>query len=224
MVSKVLASTLLMGLVAAPAFAQNEGQLKDFFEGRRVTVRMDMPGTKDGVNLYPESRRDVDFADYRNNLRRYGPAIRSGDTAIVTLVKVKKDHIEFQLNGGGFGTFFDDTDTSVNIRLLDKSNRERELERQIKNEDNRYRRNQMQRELNDMRDYRERENRRIMVERERLSEYKRDRVAMQRENGGSRFNLWFNGRVPYDIRPDDVMRALAEFVDFRGRGWGDERR
>ena len=109
-----------VGLAAVPAFAQDEGRLKDFFEGRRVVVRLDMPGTKDGVNVYPDRRRDLDLGDYRDNLRRYGPAIRAGEMAMVTLVKVKKDHIEFQLDGGGFGTFWDDTDTSVSVRLVDR--------------------------------------------------------------------------------------------------------
>jgi hypothetical protein len=97
----------LVGLAATPASAQDENRLKDFFEGRRVVVRLDMPGTKDGVNVYPDRRRDLDLSDYRDNLRRYGPALRAGEMAVVTLVKVKKDHIEFQLNGGGFGTFWD---------------------------------------------------------------------------------------------------------------------
>jgi hypothetical protein len=216
--NKVLLSTLLLAITATPAFAQNEALLKDYFEGRRVVVRMDMPGTKDGVNVYPESRRDVNLAEYRTNLRRFGPAIRAGETAMVTLVKVKNDLIEFQLDGGGFGTFFDDTDTSVYIPYVDKSNRERELERRVRDEDNRYRRSELQRELNDLRNRRERENTRIRIERERISEYKRERVAVQRVNGGSRFNIRFNGRVPYDLRPEDIMAALSEYLDFRGRG------
>ena len=137
---------------------------------------------------------------------------------MVTLVKVKKDHIEFQLDGGGFGTFWDDTETSVSVRLVGKSDRERDLERMIKNEDDRYRRRQMERELDALRDRRDRENDRIRREAERLSEYKQQRVAAKRFNGGSRFNVWFNGRVPYDLRPEDIMDALGGYIDFR-RGY-----
>ena len=43
---------------------------------------------------------------------------------------------------------------------------------------------------------RDRENRRIAVERERLSEAKRIRIAEQRLRGGSRFNLRYDDRVP----------------------------
>src|SRR4051812_11694693 len=114
---------------AAPAAAQNESALKSYFEGRRVTLRMDMPGTSDGVDVHADARRAVDFGKYKDDLKRYGTAIRSGDSVTVTLVKEKKDLIEFQLGGGGFGTFGDDTSTSANIPFVEKSSRERELEK-----------------------------------------------------------------------------------------------
>lgn len=216
MANTVLVSTVLLLTLAAPAAAQNESDLKYFFEGRLVTVRIDMPGTKDGVNVYPEVRRSIDLNRYRGDLRQYGPALRAGDTAMVTLVKVKDDLIEFQLGGGGFGTFLDNTDTSAYIPLVAKSDRERFLETRVREEDNRGRRRQLQRELDGLRDYRERENRRIWAARERLSELKRERVAYSRMNGGSRFNLRYVRRVPFGVTPEDIMAALAEFVDFRG--------
>ncbi len=216
---------LVLGLVvltpAAPAAAPDrsftEALLKDVFEGRRVTVRIDMPGTKDGVNVYPQNRRDLDVHRYRNDLRRHGVALRAGDSAIVTLVKVKDDLIEFQLDGGGFGTFFDDTSTTVDIPLMGKTDRERSLERRIRNEDDRGRRRQLERELSELRRWREMENHRIMFERERLSVYKEERVAVQRMHGGSRFNIRFDRRVPYGFGPDDIMAVLAEYVDFNDR-------
>ena len=42
---------LAAAAAATPAFAQNESSLKSFFEGRRVTVKIDMPGTSDGVDI-----------------------------------------------------------------------------------------------------------------------------------------------------------------------------
>lgn len=214
----LVSSLLVAAPTAAPDRLSLEAMLKDVFEGRRVTVRLDMPGTKDGVNVYPELRRDLDVGRYRDDLRRYGVALRAGDTAIVTLVKVKDDLIEFQLDGGGYGTFFDDTDTSVHIPLIGKTDRERSLERRIRDERDRDRRRQMERELSDLRRWRDRENHRIRIERERLSEYKAERVFVRRLRGGSRFNIRFDRRVPYDFGPDDIMAALSEYVDFGG-GW-----
>ena len=72
----------------------------------------------------------------------------------------------------------------------------------------------MQRELDELRERRERENRRIQIERERAEELKRARVADERLRGGSRFNLRYDGNVPSGMRPEDVMAALAEYVDF----------
>lgn len=215
----IVLSTALAMTLTVPAAATDNTELRDFFEGRRVTLRIDMPGTKDGVNVFPESRRDLDLAEYRNNLRRHGVAIQAGETAMITLVKVKDDLIEFQLDGGGYGTFFDDTDTSVYIPSVEKSDRERSLERRIREETDRNRRRQLERDLDGLREWRRRENRRIEAERERLSERKEARVFNRRLNGGSRFNLRFRGRVPYDLRPEDIMGALAEYVDFDGR-WG----
>ena len=217
MVKPVLVSTVLLLALAAPAAAQNEAALKSYFEGRRVTLRMDMPGTSDGVDVHADARRAIDYAKYRDDLKRYGTAIRAGDTIVVTLVKVKNDLIEFQLGGGGFGTFGDDTSTSANLKLVEKSEREKNLEKRVRDEDDRDRRRQLQRELDDLRDRRERENRRIMAERERLEEQKRERIAEERLRGGSRFNLRYEDRVPAGMRPEDMMAAMAEYVDFGGR-------
>ena len=215
MVTRIIPTLLLLAL-AAPAAAQNEAALKSYFEGKRITVRMDMPGDADGVDVHADARVAVDYGKYKDKLKRYGTAIHSGETVVVTLVKVKKDLIEFQLGGGGFGTFGDDTSTSANIPLVEKSSRERDLEKRIKDEDDRDRRRRLERELDDLRDRRERENRRIMAERARIEEQKRERIAEERLRGGSRFNLRYEDRVPAGMRPEDVVAALAEYVDFGG--------
>jgi hypothetical protein len=201
--------------LAAPVAAQNETALKSYFEGQRVTLRIDMPGTSDGVDVHADASRAVDYQRYRDDLKRYGTAIRAGDSVVVTLVKMKKDLIEFQLGGGGFGTFGDDTSTSSNIPLVERSEREKNLEKRVREEDDRERRRELQRDLDDLRERRERENRRIMAERERVEERKRERIAEERLRGGSRFNLRYQGSVPPGMRPEELIAALTEYVDFR---------
>ena len=202
---------------STPAGAQTEAALKSYFEGKRVTLRLDMPGSADGVDVHADASRAVDFKRYNNDLKRYGTAIRSGDSVPITLVKVKDDLIEFHLAGGGFGTFGDDTSTSASIPFVDKSQHEKDLEKRVKNEEDRDRRRQLQSELDEVRGRRERENRRIAAERERIEEIKKERIAERRLRGGSRFNLRYKDEVPPGLRPEDVMRALAEYVDFGGR-------
>jgi len=200
--------------VSAPAQAQNEDALKAYFEGHRVAVRVDMPGTQEGVDVHADARQAVDLNAYRNDLRKYGVAIHAGQSAMVTLVKVKKDLIEFHLDGGGYGTFGDDTSTTVSMPLVEKSEREKELEHRIKDEADHDKRREMQRELDELRDHRERENRRIEAEKARIEAEKTALLAERRLHGGSRFNIRYQDRVPPGMRPQDVMAALAEYVDF----------
>jgi hypothetical protein len=214
-VSTGVTACLAVLTLAVPAAAQNETALKSYFEGRRVTLRIDMPGTSGGVDVQADVDRAVDYQRYGDDLKRYGTAIHAGDSVSVTLVKVKKDLVEFQLGGGGFGTFGDDTSTSVTMRLVEKSEREKNLERRVREEDDRDRRRALQRDLDGLRDGRERENRRITVERERAEERKRERVAGERLSGGSRFNLRYADRVPVSMRPEDLIQALTEYIDFR---------
>ena len=176
---------------AAPAAAQDEAMLKSYFEGRRIVMRLDMPGSSDGVNVRMDTSPAIDFKEYGTDIKRYGVALVSGDSVPITLIRVKKDVIEFQIAGGGFGTFGDDTSTSVYLPLVEKSNREKDLER------------------------------RINADKARLEAEKRDRVAEQRLRSGSRFNLRWHDRVPARVQPDDIVRALAEYVDFRGADRND---
>jgi hypothetical protein len=194
--------------IATPAGAQDEAALKSYFEGKRVVVRIDMPGAADGVDVRGDRDRTMNIQRYRNDLRRYGTAIHAGEGVTVTLIKVKKDNIEFQLAGGGFGTFGDDASTSVNYPDVQKSNREKDLEKKVKAETDRDRKRELQHELDDLRDRRE--------------EQKRERIAEQRLRGGSRFNIRYEDRVPVGVKPDDIVATLAEFVDFRaGEGGGE---
>jgi len=209
-------AVVLLTAPAASALAQDENALKAYFEGRRIVLRMDMPGSADGVDVQLDPARGIDYKKYRENLKRYGIAIGSGDTSTVTMIKLKKDLIEFQIGGGGFGTFGDDTSTSSNVHLLEKSDREKDLEKRIKDEKDKDRKRALQRDLDDLRDRRERENRILRAESERIEEAKKERIAAQRLHSGSRFNLRWSSKVPVNLTSEDVVKALAEYIDFRG--------
>jgi hypothetical protein len=160
--------------IARPVSAQDEAALKSRFEGKRVMVRIDMPGSAGGIDVRGDGDRTMNMQRYRTDLRQYGAAIRAGDSVTVTLVKVKKDNIEFQLAGGGFGTFGDDASPTVNYPDVEKSNREKDVEKRVKSETDRDRKRQLQRELDDLRNARERENRTL-----------RSNVSASRSRSGS---------------------------------------
>jgi hypothetical protein len=211
-----LAVTVLAA-AAAPAHAQSEWELKQAFEGKFVIVKMDMPATQRGVDLYPDREPAVDFRAYSARVREFGVALKPGDRIMVTTVRVKKKNIEFQLGGGGYGVFGDDTGY-VYVPEEGKSRREKDLERDIKDERDYERRRRMQRELDDLRRDRERENRRARSESRELTERKQSEIAAKRLDAGSRFNLWFEeGRLEARApTPREVRLMLAQFLDFEG--------
>ena len=201
--------------LAAPAEAQTEWDLKQAFEGKFVVVKMDMPATHRGVDLYPDRQPAVDFREYSARVREFGVALRAGDRIMVTTVRVKKKNIEFQLGGGGYGVLGDDSGY-VYVPDETKSRRERDLEKNIKDERDPDRRRRMQRELDDLRRDRERENRRRDAEERELTQRKQSEIASKRLDAGSRFNLWFDeyrlaSRLP---TPREMRLMLAEFLDF----------
>lgn len=211
---KTLVATLCATLVASHAYAQSEAALKDYFEGKTVVVKMDMPATQAGVDVFADARRPINFDEYSARLKSAGIALKNGDSVMITKIRVKDKIIEFQLGGGGYGTFGDDTSTSVYVPSEGKSKREKDLERDIKNESDAARRKRMQNELDDLRREREREDRRNQAAATAASEEKKARLAEQRLHAGSRFNIRYQNGVPPGVTPGGIMAALADYVEF----------
>jgi hypothetical protein len=210
---RVLLPVCLVAAFAAPAYAQSEPELRDFFEGKSVVIKLDMPATQEGIDVFPDARRAIDFAQYSARLKSTGVAIRNGESVMVTKIRVKEKLIEFQLAGGGYGTFGDDTG-SVSAVTVPKSNREKDLERLVKSETDRDRQRRLQRELDDLRSDRQREDARNRAVAASAEEAKKARIATNRLHSGSRFNIRYAEGVPRGLDADGVMRALAEYVEF----------
>jgi hypothetical protein len=135
----------------------------------------------------------------------------------VTGVVVKNDRIEFQLNGGGFGTFFDDSSSTVNPKTVDKSSYEKQLERDISNTTDPDQKRQLQRDLDRERSRRERQEDDNRAAAQIASQIKAQKIADQRLQGGSRFNLRWSGAVPPgENNPDAVMKLLSDYVSLAG--------
>ena len=136
---------------------------------------------------------------------------------IVSYFSVKKDMIEFQLNGGGFGTFGDDTNTTVVAKVVPKSDYEKSLEQQIASTDDPDKKRQLQRDLDRERARREHQDAINQSAAQVASQIKAQQVMDQRMQGGSRFNLRWQGSIPAEqLTPDAVMARLSEYIDFSG--------
>jgi hypothetical protein len=134
---------------------------------------------------------------------------------------VKKDsHIEFQLGGGGYGTFGDDAGTQrVFTGVEGESARERALRDSIKTAPTTAQRARLERELQTARATRQRENAKAEAEAAQANAAREANLRSRRKEGGSRFNIRYQGGIPPEaLTPAGVMAALADYVDFAATG------
>lgn len=213
---------LLLAFFVIPAHAQDDpasATLVSYFNGREVTVLLDMPGSQKGVDLYFSKPAVMNWKEYSGRIKSFGVAIRKGDVARVTGVVVKKDRIEFQLNGGGFGTFGDDTNTNIQAKYADKSDYEKSLEKQIANTDDPDQKAALQRDLDRERARRAREDAANQRAAQVASQIKAQQVADSRMQGGSRFNLRWQGKIPSDaLTPDAITHLMASYITLDAGG------
>jgi hypothetical protein len=205
---------LAIALVNWPSDAQTADPMQSLV-GQEVVLKLDMPGTQQGVDLRFNKDNPMNWKEYANRLKSNGISIHKGDSARVTSVVVKKDLIEFQLDGGGFGTFLDDSSTTVTPKYVEKSDYEKQLERDLSNATDPDRRRQLQRDLDREKSRRERQENDNRAAAQIASQIKAEKVADKRLQGGSRFNLRWAGAVPADQNnPSAVMKLLSEYVSF----------
>jgi hypothetical protein len=216
---KIIGAAVALAAMARGAAAQNEAALRQAFEGRTVAVKIDMPATSQGVNVYPLDGMPVDFREVAQRLKDNGTSLKMGSTVMVTKVAVKKDHIEFQLGGGGYGTFGDWATNGSNVSTTSEgeTQREKDLRSAIKSSGDKDEKKRLQRELDSERSKRERENSKAAAEAAQANIARETSIRSKRAESGSRFNLRYRQGVPPEaLTPDGVMKALAEYVTFPG--------
>jgi hypothetical protein len=77
-------------------------KLESFLLGKRLVAKVAFPGYKSGIDLKTDGTWDQRWAT--RMIKEHGVGIEVGDAAAVTAVKLKGNHLEIHLNGGGFGT------------------------------------------------------------------------------------------------------------------------
>jgi hypothetical protein len=208
--------TLVLGS-ALHAVAQPQAAaaaLARALEGREVRLLMDMPATAAGVDLHVQREPEIDAAEHARRLADYGVAIRQGQTALVTKLKVNKKNIEFQLGGGGYGTLGDD-DGLVIAKLDEPSPRQRELERERSRTTDSQRKREIDRELWQLREALRRQHAEAFRHAKALTAINQREIARKRLDGGSRFNIWYQDKRLEQWAPttEELLYALASYVE-----------
>jgi hypothetical protein len=205
-----------------PVYAQTEAELRGFFEGKMVIARLDMPATQQGIDVFPKRPQPVDFADYARRTKEHGTAIKSGERVIVTRVKQKGKHIEFHLGGGGYGTLGDESE-HVSAPNVEKTKREKNLEKEVKVENDAAKKKAMQEELDELKKEREKEENRLRLMAQQAQAQKAETIAQKKMQAGSRFNIRYDFNLTSrELTPEAVMAALAEYLDFPPEYFGEE--
>src|ERR1043165_1687907 len=125
---RTLALAMWFQVLAGSLAAQDEAALRSYFEGKVVQVKLALPADEAGVDVYPRASPPIDYSAHAKRLKKYGIALEAGQSALVTKLKVKGSLIEFQLDGGGYGTSGDQTNPTVAVAVVPKSQREKDLE------------------------------------------------------------------------------------------------
>lgn len=219
----ILCPIILFCCLSITLQSQTEEILSAELEGTRVEVLIDMPATSQGIDIMPDRPQQLDFNVYSDRIKEHGVSISAGDVVMVTKIKVKNKHIEFQLAGGGYGTFWDE-DEFVASQTIEKSTREKELENILKNKNDEDipNRKELQDELDDLRQERRREQQESDRETALQEELKRDRIATKKLQSGSRFNIRYRNRLESnDLTLEAIQNALSKYVRFIPIGLND---
>jgi hypothetical protein len=201
---------ILLVCSSAHLCAQSEEALREYFEGRTVVVKQDLPASKTGIDVYPDSASTT-TADYNRRIKQFGVAIPRNQSVPLTSVRVRDKSIELQLGGSVAGET-NDVSPAASV-AVEKTPRERSLERDIERETDPERQTRMQQELDTLRKQRQKEDARLKAALAQLSTGSEDRSRIT--GSGSRINLVFPSGVPSRaLNPDYVRAALRSWIDF----------
>ena len=215
MIRNFVLSFFLSLFVAVPAVAQGEGHLRQSLEGTYVVLKMDMPATKEGVNLRADRLPHIERKKYDRKLARYGTSIHEGEAVHVTLIKVKRKMIEFQLGGGGYGSQYVRRKSHP---ATPKTEREEKLEVELAalpEGDETEIRKVAREELDEFRYQRKHADEHLAALAAEEQAIERQHVRERAATAGSRFNLRYRSRVPaHVLTPQGFRAVVAEYVDF----------
>ena len=201
--------------LAVPALGQDSRSL----EGMTVALKMDMPGSSDGVEVRPLAG-GIDSRAVAASIHANGVGVHTGESIMITKVVVKGHHIEVQLGGGGFGTFRDVLAMSAatpTVPYETKSKREKDLEDEAKYSPDYWERQRARDELHRTQNDRYRDNTVAAVVNAQTQAQAKNNERVARAQSGSRFNIRYDaGFPPGATSAQGIMDVLSRYVDFSG--------
>lgn len=217
----IVLTALAAALFSSPVLGQDETALRKAFEGKRVIVKIDMPATSAGVDVWPGRDIPVEFPKVAELIKANGVAIRAGDEQMITKVHLVKNNIEFQLGGGGYGTFADLLSSPYQAPAIHRgeTQEERDLKTRIAATTDSRTKRDLERRLSDLQRQRQADNASAQAQVSQANRAADAEVRERRLAAGSRFNLRWSKGVPEEARTTEaIMAALAEYVDFSPMG------
>jgi predicted small secreted protein len=217
---KIILVCCILVISCIAASAQNarkqaQANLIRAFIQKKVTVKVDLPSTDKGFEIHADKQNSADAEKNLKRLKGFGASIQSGGTAMVTDIRVAKDEISFELNGGGLPestlagrgigpvpTRASTTGTTATPRINRDSN---SSPRDTEHEQSRAKYESAEREHNEAR---------TMVANEAMRQGAIDRLRAAGLQMGSRFVIKFDGRDTASVTPDELKRLLADYVVF----------
>ena len=210
-----------MALCVSTVIAQDEGEkiIKKALEGRQILVKMDLPAVETGVPMIlDDTNISFDEVNYKKLLKEYGVGTAKGTRARITGVRVSKQGIEIDLDGGGMATrdWFVGNVKLVPPEPLGRSDREVELEHQIAVEANPNNLVFLKSELDFEQQSRITQDHRNMESFQRVANFRSKYIEENRKNWGSKLIVVIRTRKP-NVMMRDMVKSLAQYAELLPR-------
>lgn len=212
MLPKILQILALLSIVAsASVAAQNvrtsKSPLSPAFKGKKVLLKIDMPGDYTGINLWPDNADLKDSVPVSDRINKFGASLHINDISKITKVVVNEKKIELHLGGGGYNSrLFPKPPLPIKISYKEAFYKRKHDEDPDGPEASYY-----WEEYNKLKTKREDDDR---INRQNYENNLPELIRQARLRNGSRFILHFTTISAKSVTPEKLMEYLADYIDF----------
>lgn len=210
-----------LAVCLSSAYAQDDGEqrIRRALEGRQVLLKMDLPAVDAGIPMiFDDTNVSYDEAAYKKLVKEYGVAVPKGSRARITGVRISKQGIEIDLDGGGLPgrDWLVGTVKLVPPDALGKSDRETDLERQIQIETNPATLGFLKNELEYEQRTRVLQDQRNQEAYQRMTSVRSKYIEDNRKKWGSKLIIVVRSRKE-NVMMRDMVKSLARYAELLPR-------